>query len=38
MYLADALCLSVTLLSDVDSEYDFTMTLLEYRNAFDTHG
>ena len=33
-----SVCLSVTLLNDGDSAYDFAMKLLDYRNAFDTIG
>jgi len=31
-------CVSVTLLNDGVSAYDFAMKLLEYRNGFDTIG
>jgi len=31
-----SVCLSVTLLNDGVSAYDFSMKLLQYRNGFDT--
>ena len=31
-------CLSFTLLNDIDSAYDFAMKALEHRNNFDTVG
>jgi len=37
-YSFQLVCLSVTLLNDGVSVYDFAVKLVEYRNAFDTGG